>query len=144
MPPKSKNRESIIEKEKEINSSTAQPNVLQANESLTNECDTGGPTPIIKLDRSCGIGTADLKKLQEAGFCTVESIAFAPRKSLLAVKGISEIKADKLAVSRHSTSKIKSFEYDRFCIFRPKQQNLYRWGLQQQQNIIKNVRKSSS
>jgi DNA repair protein RAD51 len=39
---------------------------------------------------------ADTKKLQEAGFNTVESVAYATRKSLCAVKGITEPKADKL------------------------------------------------
>lgn len=43
-----------------------------------------------------GIASSDVKKLIEAGFFTVESIAFTPRKALLQVKGISEIKADKI------------------------------------------------
>lgn len=103
MPPKTKHRESTSDKEKENTStSEAQPAAvaaaLQTNDSLSIDTETGGPTPITKLDKSCGIGTADIKKLQEAGFCTIESIAFAPRKSLLAVKGISDAKADKLAV----------------------------------------------
>ncbi|CAF0928025.1 unnamed protein product [Rotaria sp. Silwood1] len=103
MPPKTKTRESIIEKEttttttSSIQQSVAICSTSQINESVSNDCDSGGPTPITKLDKSCGIGNSDLKKLQEAGFCTVESIAFAPRKSLLAVKGISDAKADKLA-----------------------------------------------
>lgn len=98
MPAKSKNRESIAEKE---NVPTAPATtVQQMDESISVDTDASGPTPIVKLDKSCGIGTADLKKLQEAGFCTVESIAFAPRKSLLAVKGISDAKADKLTVSK--------------------------------------------
>jgi DNA repair protein RAD51 len=109
MPPKTKTRESISEKETTA-SSVQQPaavsSALQVNDSVSTDCDGGGPTPITKLDKSCGIGNADLKKLQEAGFCTVESIAFAPRKSLLAVKGISDAKADKLAVS-FSCSKIE-------------------------------------
>ena len=46
-----------------------------------------------------GISATDVKKLEEAGYYTVESIAFAPKKSLLAIKGISEAKADKIAVS---------------------------------------------
>ena len=101
MPPKTKTRESINEKE---NASMAEAPAavtaaLQANDSVSIDSEVSGPTPIGKLDKSCGIGTADIKKLQEAGFCTVESIAFAPRKSLLAVKGISDAKADKLAVS---------------------------------------------
>ena len=102
MPAKTKTRESIVEKEKEATSDqppTTVSTALQLNDSVVIDCDAGGPTPIAKLDKSCGIGTADLKKLQEAGFCTVESIAFAPRKTLLAVKGISDVKADKLAVS---------------------------------------------
>jgi len=43
-----------------------------------------------------GISASDIKKLQDAGFHTVESVAYAPRKALLAVKGISDAKADKV------------------------------------------------
>lgn len=32
----------------------------------------------------------------DAGFYTIEGVAYTPRKSLLAVKGISEAKADKI------------------------------------------------
>ena len=100
MPPKTKTRESIVDKETTSTSSTTTTTAdVQINDSVSIDSETSGPTPITKLDKSCGIGNADLKKLQEAGFCTVESIAFAPRKSLLAVKGISDAKADKLAVS---------------------------------------------
>lgn len=42
------------------------------------------------------MSAADVKKLNEAGFFTVESIAFSAKKQLLAVKGISETKADTL------------------------------------------------
>lgn len=49
--------------------------------------------------QSQGIAAADIKKLQEAGYNTVEAVAFAPRKDLIAIKGISEQKADKLIVS---------------------------------------------
>lgn len=38
--------------------------------------------------------------MEEAGFFTVESVAFAPKKMLLAIKGISEVKADKIVVSQ--------------------------------------------
>jgi hypothetical protein len=101
MPPKTKIRESTSEKEtiSSVQPPAAVASALQVNDSVSTDCETGGPTPITKLDKSCGIGNADIKKLQEAGFCTVESIAFAPRKNLLAVKGISDAKADKLAVS---------------------------------------------
>jgi len=43
-----------------------------------------------------GITAGDIKKLQEAGYHTVESVAFAPKKDLIAIKGISEAKADKM------------------------------------------------
>ena len=43
-----------------------------------------------------GIGAADLKKLAEAGYNTIESIAFTGKKKLIEVKGITEVKADKL------------------------------------------------
>lgn len=54
-----------------------------------------GPMLIKKLEAP-GISAADLKKLQEAGYNTVEAIAYAPKKHLLTIKGISETKADKI------------------------------------------------
>lgn len=48
--------------------------------------------------QSQGISPADIKKLEEAGYHTVEAVAFAPKKYLIAIKGISEAKADKLLV----------------------------------------------
>lgn len=48
------------------------------------------------FEKESGISATDIKKLKEGGFYTVESIAYAPKKLLLAVKGISETKADKL------------------------------------------------
>ncbi|CAI0401944.1 unnamed protein product, partial [Linum tenue] len=43
-----------------------------------------------------GIASIDVKKLKEAGLCTVESVAYSPRKELLQIKGISEAKVDKI------------------------------------------------
>ncbi len=37
-----------------------------------------------------------MKKLADAGYHTVESVAYAPKKALIIVKGISEAKADKI------------------------------------------------
>ncbi|KAF9906770.1 recombinase rad51 [Linnemannia zychae] len=51
--------------------------------------------PIEKLEE-CGIQAADIKKLRDAGYYTVESVAFTPKKNLLTVKGISDAKADKI------------------------------------------------
>lgn len=43
-----------------------------------------------------GIQHSDIVKLQEAGYYTVEAIAFATRKQLVLVKGITEAKVDRL------------------------------------------------
>ena len=51
--------------------------------------------PISRLEQ-CGISAQDVKKLRDAGYHTVESVTFVPRKGLIAVKGISEQKADKV------------------------------------------------
>lgn len=46
----------------------------------------------------CGISASDIKKLEDAGFHTIEAVAYAPKKELLNIKGISEAKADKVLV----------------------------------------------
>ncbi|CAB4065770.1 RAD51 [Lepeophtheirus salmonis] len=59
-----------------------------------------GPIPISVLQKH-GVSAGDLKKLSEVGYHTVESIVYAPKKSILAIKGISEAKADKLLAVGH-------------------------------------------
>ncbi|XP_030855225.1 DNA repair protein RAD51 homolog 1 [Strongylocentrotus purpuratus] len=54
-----------------------------------------GPLGISRLEAS-GISSNDVKKLEEAGMHTVESVAYSTKKELCAVKGISEAKADKI------------------------------------------------
>ncbi|XP_057208379.1 uncharacterized protein LOC130565571 isoform X1 [Triplophysa rosa] len=54
-----------------------------------------GPQPVSRLEQS-GISSSDIKKLEDAGFHTVEAVAYAPKKELLNIKGISEAKADKI------------------------------------------------
>lgn len=51
--------------------------------------------------QQCGINANDIKKLEDAGFHTIEAVAYAPKKELLNIKGISEAKAEKILV-RHS------------------------------------------
>ncbi|CAH0551658.1 unnamed protein product [Brassicogethes aeneus] len=63
--------------------------------AVEEDVDEGGPQLINKLEGN-GINSGDLKKLEEAGYHTIESVAFAPKKYLLQIKGISEAKADKL------------------------------------------------
>lgn len=43
-----------------------------------------------------GITSGDIKKLEEAGYHTVEAIAYTPKKYLIAIKGVSEAKAEKI------------------------------------------------
>jgi len=67
---------------------------MQGTKEVEEE-EVGGPILIEKLEGG-GITNQDVKKLKECGFLTVESVAFATKKTLLGIKGISEPKADKL------------------------------------------------
>ncbi|KAA8497980.1 DNA repair protein RAD51-like 1 [Porphyridium purpureum] len=64
-------------------------------EAVEMDC-AGSVAQPVALLASKGVSATDVKKLQEGGYHTVESVAYATKKSLLAVKGISEAKADKL------------------------------------------------
>lgn len=66
-----------------------------AEEVSADDVEEYGPQKLSKLE-GCGINASDIKKLEEAGFYTMEAVAFAPKKQLLAIKGISEAKADKI------------------------------------------------
>lgn len=46
--------------------------------------------------KTSGIAAIDVKKLKDAGLCTVESVVYSPRKDLMQIKGISEAKVDKI------------------------------------------------
>lgn len=46
--------------------------------------------------KNVGVLAGDIAKLVEAGYTTVESLAFAPKKQLLGIKGFSDTKVDKL------------------------------------------------
>ncbi|UZJ52164.1 hypothetical protein CBS101457_001484 [Exobasidium rhododendri] len=54
-----------------------------------------GPMSIMTLQQH-NISSADCKKLEEAGYFTIESVAFTSKKHLYNIKGISEQKADKI------------------------------------------------
>ncbi|KAL9627349.1 MAG: hypothetical protein Q9164_007631, partial [Protoblastenia rupestris] len=53
---------------------------------------------IIDIDdiQAHGIGAADITKLKANGFYTVASVHAATRKTLLKVKGFSEVKVEKI------------------------------------------------
>ncbi|KAI7850891.1 DNA repair protein RAD51 [Circinella umbellata] len=67
----------------------------QQNNSADEEEEDYGPLLISHLEQS-GILSSDIKKLKDGGYYTVEAIAYAPKKALLTIRGISETKADKL------------------------------------------------
>lgn len=52
--------------------------------------------PFVLTLQASGIASIDVKKLRDAGLCTVEAVAYSPRKELLQIKGISEAKVDKI------------------------------------------------
>merc|ERR1711962_408934 len=54
-----------------------------------------GPLLVATLEQH-GIAATDVKKLMAAGFYTVESVVYAPKKKLMEIKGVSEQKADKI------------------------------------------------
>ena len=54
-----------------------------------------GPLLVEKLQEA-GIHLQDIKKLTDAGFHTVEAVAYTPKKNLISIKGISEQKAEKI------------------------------------------------
>ncbi|KAI9347936.1 Rad51-domain-containing protein [Zopfochytrium polystomum] len=82
-------REAAMERE------TPAPQEEQQEEEQEQEQIGSSFLPIAKLE-GAGITAADIKKLMENGYHTVESIAYTPKKTLITIKGISEIKADKI------------------------------------------------
>ncbi|RZC32862.1 DNA repair protein RAD51 -like 1 [Asbolus verrucosus] len=62
---------------------------------VENDVDECGPQPVSKLEGN-GVTAGDIKKLEEAGFHTVESVAFTPKKCLASLKGLSEAKVEKI------------------------------------------------
>nr|CAI5840994.1 unnamed protein product [Callosobruchus analis] len=68
---------------------------VSAASTVEEEVDECGPQPLAGLEGN-GITAGDIAKLKECGYHTIESVAFAPKKHLITIKGISEAKADKL------------------------------------------------
>ncbi|OLL26693.1 DNA repair protein rhp51 [Neolecta irregularis DAH-3] len=59
------------------------------------EEEISGPTPLSRIEGN-GITSGDIRKIMEAGYNTVEAIAYTPKRQLLTIKGISEAKADRI------------------------------------------------
>ncbi|QQK46704.1 DNA recombination/repair protein RecA, monomer-monomer interface [Penicillium digitatum] len=58
----------------------------------------GAPTPLSALDGVSGLTARDIKLFVDAGYNTVESVAYTPKRLLEQIKGISEQKATKILV----------------------------------------------
>ncbi|KAE8900905.1 DNA repair protein RAD51 A [Phytophthora fragariae] len=59
------------------------------------EHDMQGPR-LVNILEQAGINATDVNKLKEAGMHTVDAVAMATKKQLVGIKGISEVKADKM------------------------------------------------
>jgi DNA repair protein RAD51 len=46
-----------------------------------------------------GVSAVDIKKLVEGGLNTIEAVLFQPKKALLLIKGLSEMKVDKIVTA---------------------------------------------
>ncbi|QIX01588.1 hypothetical protein AMS68_007105 [Peltaster fructicola] len=56
----------------------------------------GAPTPLSALDGVAGLTKRDIALFVDAGYNTVESVAYTPKKALEQIKGVSEQKATKI------------------------------------------------
>lgn len=73
----------------------AEKPVEEQEEQQEQALEIEGPTPIKALEEK-GINAGDIKKLEEAGYHTIEAVAFTPKKALVQTKGLSENKVDKI------------------------------------------------
>ena len=58
---------------------------------------------MLLLYQACGISAVDIKKLKDVGHCTVEVVAYSPKKELVQIKGLSDAKVDKIIEAGMST-----------------------------------------
>lgn len=58
--------------------------------------ESDGPVSLNRLVGTNGIKSEDIKKLNMAGYYTMESVAYTPKRRIIDIKGISEAKADKM------------------------------------------------
>lgn len=76
-----------------------------------------GPLLVQKLQEG-GISPQDIKKLTDAGLHTVEAVAYTPKKNLVAIKGISEQKAERILAEGEwlSTCRLNSLPTHYVCL----------------------------
>lgn len=79
-----------------------------------------GTIPLENLKKE-GVSAADIAKLIDAGYHTVESLAFTLKKKLLTVKGLSEAKADKLI---KEAAKLIPMGFEPATVYHQKRENI--------------------
>ncbi|CAG0905144.1 unnamed protein product [Cyprideis torosa] len=68
----------------------------------------------VDLLQQQGINAADIKKLKQAGICTLKGVQMTTRKKLAGIKGMSEAKADKIkeaAMQSQSAGFVTALQY---------------------------------
>lgn len=71
---------------------------MQEEEAMgedVHEHEMQGPR-LVNILEQAGINASDVNKLKEAGMHTVDAVAMATKKQLVGIKGISEVKAEKM------------------------------------------------
>ncbi|KAG7292252.1 RecA recombinase Rhp51 [Staphylotrichum longicolle] len=67
-----------------------------ANAEEFGQTGPGAPTPLLQLEGVAGITKREIQNIVEAGYNTVESVAYTPQRVLEQIKGISAVKASKI------------------------------------------------
>ena len=93
---KNKKKEKRKEKEKE---NEEEIEVEEVQESIAQNEDTEQEYHPIQLLEGNGINKNDIAKLEEAGYFSLEALAYTPKKNLVIIKGLSEVKVDKIVAA---------------------------------------------
>ncbi|KAH7698765.1 rad51 [Aphelenchoides avenae] len=74
-----------------------------ATAHASNVAEVDHETPVLPIEKleQHGVHPLDIKKLKDAGFFTVEAVAFAKESHVSDVYGISELKAEKIIEESH-------------------------------------------
>merc|ERR1711991_667737 len=81
-----------------------------------------GPLRVDELSTG-GIATTDINKLKNAGFHTVESIAYTPTKSLVLIKGLSD---NKVAKIKDAVRKLVPMDFTSATLFHRQREGILR------------------
>lgn len=89
--------EMAVERDSEVRDSEVRDDEVEDDRDDERRGLSDGPLLLASI-KGNGISDGDIRKLVEAGYNTVESIAYTPKRILMNVKGISELKAERLLV----------------------------------------------